>query len=276
MPVLPLTEEQERWVIERTLERNVRAFEPAYANGGFGPDTYPCWSAYVNRDVLSMFGTDDWIGIEDVGPRYKDYCARQYEPFEEATWRKAGNLLHYGRVLGLIAEEHDPERGRGWRLVHGELRWIVEGTGYGKRAVQVRGLPPAEQEARDRYEARMRRLHATLDRKARLKADVHISDMVDAILEQDPETVVPDYWRGRGFVPEWLLGKSLAGSATVVRETHHALEMDRRQLHEWLRWLSSLRDAAGYKFFSRQRERAALPEHAAIPDADADALGGLL
>jgi len=61
-----------------------------------------------------------------------------------------------------------------------------------------------------------------------------------------------------------------------VRETHHALEMDRRQLHEWLRWLSSLRDAAGYKFFSRQRERAALPEHAAIPDADADALGGLL
>jgi len=182
MPVLPLTEEQERWVIERTLERNVRAFEPAYANGGFGPDTYPCWSAYVNRDVLSMFGTDDWIGIEDVGPRYKDYCARQYEPFEEATWRKAGNLLHYGRVLGLIAEEHDPERGRGWRLVHGELRWIVEGTGYGKRAVQVRGLPPAEQEARDRYEARMRRLHATLDRKARLKADVHISDMVDASL----------------------------------------------------------------------------------------------
>jgi len=262
--------------LEQDRVRCIAAFDQAYALGGFGPDTYPAWSAYVNRDILAMYGDGYWIALDDVAPLFKKHAARMHERFEDATWRKAGNLFHYARGLGLIVEEPHHERGRGWRLVHREPQWIVEGTGYGKRAVQVRGLSPAEQDARDRYEAKMRRLHATLDRKARLKADVEISDLVDTILRRSPGITVPEYWRGRGFVPDWLLGNPLAGSATVVRETHHAMEMDRRQLREWIRWLGSLRDAAGFGLQKRLRDQAELPEHAEIPADDADALGGLL
>lgn len=276
MPTMPLTKEQAEWARERTLERNAKAFDPAYALGGFGPDTYPCWSAYVNRDLLAMFGQADWIGLADVGPLYQAHAARMFERHEDATWRKAGNLFHYGRALGLIAEETDPERGRGWRLVHREMQWSIEGTGYGKRAVQVRGLPPAEQAAQYKREATQRKLTATLDRKARLKADAEISAIVDDILRRDPESMVPDFWKGRGFVPDWLVGNRLDASSAVVREAHHAAEMDRRQLREWIRWLGSRRDAASFNLRKREQERAALPAHAEIPAEDDAALEALL
>ena len=272
MANMPLTEDQVRWA----LQIQTRPFDPAYALGGFGPDTYTCWSAYVNRDILAMFREDDWIGLADVGPRYKERAARQFERHEDATWRKAGNLFHYARALGLIVEEIDPERGRGWRLVDREVRWIIEGSGYRKRAVQVRGLPPAEQALQYKREATARKLAATLDGKARLKADGPIALEIARILHNDPDAILPAHWVQQGFVPDWLPDTRIDASAGILRDAHHAAGLTRPKLKEWIKVLKFFADCSRWRFNEREKQRAALPTHAEIPAEDDAAMEALL
>lgn len=249
------------------------------ANGGFGPGMYPAWNAYVNRDLLLVFGEADRVAYNDVVRLFVERAARRTERYPEASWRNTGNLLHYGIALGLVAEERDPERGRGWRLLHREPHWIAEETGNGTCARQVLGLPPEEQAAERRRQARLAKLRDTLDRKARSAADVEIAGLVAMILASDPDAVVPPFWLQDGgpfqdFVPAWLPGTRIDACAPVLREAHHAAGMPRPMLREWIRKLRFFVQSAPVRRAMRLREQAALPETAVIPD-DADALEAL-
>ena len=262
--------------LRRERELCLQAFDTSLALGGFGPDTYPAWNAYVNRDVLAMFGSADWIGIGSVAELYRTHVARKFERFEEATWRKAGNLFHCALRIGVIADAPDPERGRGWRLVDREPRWVIEGAGYRKRAVQVRGLPPAEQALQYKREATARKLAATLDRKARLKADERIALEVARILHNDPDALVPPCWVPQGFVPDWLPDTRIDASAGILREAHHAAEMTRTKLKDWIKVLAFFAYGSRWRFHEREKQRAALPAHVEIPAEDDAALEALL
>ena len=262
--------------LRRERELCLQQFDTALALGGFGPDTYPAWNAYVNRDVLAMFGDADWIGISSVAELYRTHAARRVERFEEATWRKAGNLFHYARAIGVVADAPDPERGRGWRLVDREVRWIVEGSGYRKRAVQVRGLPPAEQALQYKREATARKLADTLNRKARLEADEPIALEITRILHNDPDAMVPPFWVPQGFIPDWLPDTRIDASAGILRDAHHAAGLTRPKLKEWIEALRFFADGSRWRFNRRQQERAALPAHAEIPAEDDAALEALL
>ncbi len=80
----------------------------------------------------------------------------------------------------------------------------------------------------------------------------------------------------QGMVPAWLSGTHLDAASAIVREAHHAAEMDRPKLKAWIRILETEAVYAIGRPERRDSERAALPEHAEIPTDDADALGGLL
>ncbi len=266
-----------RWVADqdRLNPKCVAAFEAALANGGFGPGTYNAWNAYVNRDVLAIFEGEDWLSIGDAVRLYAEKTARQREFYPDAYWRKAGNFLHYALALGLIAEAQDPERGRGFRIVHQLPHWIVDGAGCKKFARQVRGLPPAEQAAEDKRQARLAKLAATLDRKARFAADDGIAESVREILRNDPLSLVPEKWAARGSVPTWLVNTRLDAGAAVVRDAHHAREMTRVMLRHWLGDLRTEAALALMRSARRRVEAFMLPEHAVIPAEDEAALGAL-
>lgn len=262
---------------EREHARCEQAFEMALRNGGFGPGTYPAWNAYVNRDILLGFGEADRVAYKDVVRLFVERAARRVERYPEASWRNTGNLLHYGIARGLVVEERDPERGRGWRLLHREPHWIAEGTGNGTRARQVLGLPPEEQAAERRRQARLAKLRDTLDRKARAAADAEIAGLVALILAGDPDAIVPPFWLQdegpfRDFVPAWLPGARIDACAPVLREAHHAAGMPRPMLKEWIRKLRFFGQTAPARYARRLREQAAMPEIAVIPADDADAL----
>ena len=259
----------------------VQAFEHALRDGGFGPGVYPAWNAYVNRDVLAIYGDEGWLGFDDVARLYAERASRQREQYPQAYWRKAGNLFHYAVQLGLIAGERGGEHGRGWRLVHREPQWVVDSQGGRSIARQVLGLPPAEQAAEYRRQARQAKLTATLDRKARHAADAEIAALVSAILAGDPDATVPEHWAASNqyrlpCVPEWLPGTRIDVCAPVLREAHHTLDVPRQTVREWLRELRHAARIAPTRYARRQAEKAALPEHADIPAEDAEALGGLL
>ena len=265
---------------EREHARCEQAFDTALANGGFGPGTYPAWNAYVNRDLLLVFGEADRVAYNDVVRLFVERAARRTERYPEASWRNTGNLLHYGIALGLVAEERDPERGRGWRLLHREPHWISEETGNGTRARQVLGLPPEEQAAERRRQARLAKLRDTLDRKARAAADAEIAGLVALILAGDPDAVVPEFWLGGDgpygdFVPAWLPGTRIDACVPVLREAHHPAGMPRPMLKEWIRKLRFFAQSAPARYARRLREQAAAPATAEIPADDASALEAL-
>lgn len=259
---------------ERFNPRCVAAFDAALANGGFGPGTYPAWNAYVNRDVLIMFEGVEWLSVDDVVRIYAERLSRQREQYPDAFWRKAGNHLHYAIALGLVVEAHDPDRGRGFRLVHRLPQWIVDGKGCHKFARQIRGLPPREQAAEDKRQAKQARLTATLDKKARFAADEWVANRVSTLLSIDPNRTVPKRWADKGWVPGWLVGKRIDATASVIRDAHHAAEMPRPTLRTWTQELSGEINLANCE---REREAYAQARDASteIPAEDAAALEGL-
>ncbi|APX86008.1 hypothetical protein BV511_15650 [Methylorubrum extorquens] len=236
------------------------------------------WNALVNRDVVTLFKGCDWLGPEELATAYVSRVARRAYLMvnPHAAWRNAGNLIHYALRLGLVAEAQDPARGRGWRLVHEDPQWIVEGEGARRHARQIRGLPPEQQAAEDRRQAKLAKLAATLDRKARLAADGKIAEAVAEILRHAPDFVVPENWARTGPVPAWAVGVPLDEAAAVVREAHHAAEMPRRRLRSWLPALWNAADNASALYHETNRRAVARPTRAEIPAADADALEALL
>lgn len=256
------------------------SFDAAVLDGGYVSGD-GMWNAYVNRDLIAIFDEDAWLPRSEFVRRYA--CAMQarfarYQGTDEhpRTWADAGNVIHHGLALSLVAEETGAGGERGWRLLSRDPAWIIEGTGYGRACRQVRGLPAAEQAAQDRRERTACRRTATLDRKAREAADDCIAREVRDILRADPVSLVPAVWARRGYVPEWLPGTRLDAAAQIVREAHHAAAMGRPTLKEWISDLSMEAVVAIGRPHRRQAERDALPEHAEIPAADDAALEALL
>lgn len=256
------------------------SFDAAVLDGGYRSGD-GCWNAYVNRDLILIFDEDAWLPRQTIVERYaiamQNRLARYHGmPDEPRTWADAGNVIHHGLALGLVAEETGPAGDRGWRLLDAEPNWIVTGTGRQRECRQVRGLPATEQDAVDRAEATRRKLNATLDRKAREKADDRIDRAVRDILRADPASVVPAIWARRGCVPQWLPGTRLDAAAQVVREAHHAMEMGRPALKVWISDLAMEAVIALGRPRRQQAERDALPAAIEIPADDADALEVLL
>ncbi|MBE7197157.1 MAG: hypothetical protein INR70_05055 [Parafilimonas terrae] len=254
-------------------------FDAAVQEGGY-ESRDGCWAGYVNRDVLAVWRVREWQTRDEIVLNYAIHMGNTFPNFrggfEDArTWRDAGNLVFYGLMLGLIEEQVGPNGRRGWHLLDKEPHFIIVGTGAQRSVRQVRGLPPDQQRQQDKREATARKRAATLDRKAREKADATIGHQVRSILRSDPASTIPELWIRRGWIPEWLQGTRLDAAATVVREAHHAAEMDRPALKVWIRVLEREAIVAIGRPEKRRRQLAALPERAVIPDADADALGGL-
>ncbi|MBK3397766.1 hypothetical protein [Methylobacterium ajmalii] len=254
-------------------------FDAAVITGGYQTET--CWNAYVNGDTLCVWEFDDWLPRGKIVERYSDWMQARFTkykgtPDQPRTWGDAGNLIHHALRLGIIEEQAGPDGERGWRLLHREMRWVVEGTGHRKQAVQVRGLPPSEQAARDRKEEALAKLRATLDRKARAKADPEIARLVESTLRYDPDTVVPERWSTRGPAPAWTVGTRLDACAGVVRKAHHAAEIDRHAVTDWIRALKHEQCCAMGRPRRRAAERAAQSPHAEIPEDDTAALEALL
>ncbi len=264
--------------IERERAALLEAFDRALAAGGYGPDRYVTWNALVNRDVLALFRGYDWLGPEELATAYVSRVARRAYLIANphAAWRNAGNLIHYALRLSLVAEVANPARGRGWRLVHDEVQWVVEGEGAKRHARQIRGLPPEEQAAEDRRQARLAKLAATLDRKARLAADEPIAKTIAEILRYAPDFVVPENWARTGPVPAWAVGLPLAEAAAIVREAHHAAETPRRRLRSWVPALGNAADNACALYHETNRRAVARPAPAAIPADDTAALEAML
>ncbi len=263
-----------------------QSFDLGFAHGGFGAQTWPAWNAYVNRDILDLFDEKDWIDHRDVLVPYFERVRQSAKMmrYPITAARKLGELLHHAIRLGLVVEDPNGPQGRGWRLIHRDPFWIVDGKGFGKFARQIRGLPPTQQIVEDMYQARLAKLNATLNRKARDKADDRIAALVAAILEADPDAVVPGQWthqlrRRPSFLPALMLGKLIAGCAPVIREAHHTAGLDRGAVQEWISSLESFLRNTPYRL--RERElRARLDVqrgiHAEIPADDTEALEALL
>lgn len=257
------------------------SFDAAVLEGGGYVSRDGMWSAYVNADVLAVWGEDEVLGRASIVDRYSARMRARFARYQGGaenprTWGDAGNLLHHALRLGLIREQATETGERGWRILDRRPHWVVVGTGAQRTLRQIGGLPPEKQAVVDAASARQAKLTATLDRKAREKADARIAQAVRNILHEDPDTLVPASWVALHWVPVWLAGTRLDAAATIVREAHHAGEIDRPSLRHWIRILETEAVVAIGRREQHRRELAALPEHAEIPTDDADALGGLL
>lgn len=254
-------------------------FDAAVTDGGYTAGA--CWNAYVNRDAIEIWKGKDWLDRAAIVEAYSSLMRARFTkykgtPAEPRTWGDGGNLIHHALRLGLVAEQAGPDGERGWRLLHREPRWVVEGTGYDRRAVQVRGLPPVEQAARYRKEDSNAKRLATFARNSRAKASTEIDVLVARILRADPDTVVPQRWERSGCLPADAIGKRLDSYAGVVREAHHTAALDPAALKAWIRELNFERILAIGRPEKREKARAAEPVHAEIPTDDTEALEALL
>lgn len=255
-------------------------FDATVLDGGGYTSGDGCWSAYVNANIVAVWGADDWLGRPAIVERHSAALRARFHrykwtPAEPRTWADAGNLIHHALRLGLLREETGPGGERGWRILDRKPHWIVVGTGYHREAKQVRGLPPAEQAAVDKAAARLRKLHVTLDRKARFAADTEIWRLIRRIIHGDPGATVPEFWVALGFIPDWMAGHRFDASGRLIAEMHHTIEMDRVRLREWIESLSFYSTSAPFRYRKRLEAQVALPEHAEIPAEDAAALGDL-
>lgn len=211
------------------------------------------WQLYVDQDLQAIFGTDDALGAADLVPRW---AALMREKFPKAIWASipvgsivsqhcegAGNLIHWGVAFDLVTQEAGPDGQSRWRLVRTEPTFAVDpNRAWG--TIRIRGLPPEQQAAQYRRETRLRKLHATLDRKARNKADAEIQRRVAAMVELDPDGLF-DAPILQARLPEICNGRRLDEIVTILVDTHHRLGMTRDELRIWIRDL-------GREFHARQ------------------------
>ncbi|NEU12603.1 hypothetical protein G3T14_10685 [Methylobacterium sp. BTF04] len=200
------------------------------------------WPAYVDGSLQTIFGKDGILGPEDLAPRFADMMRLRFPRsmwsaagVDKRHWSGLGNVLHLGQKFRLVlsvADPLDPDGDPAWRLVREEATY--EGSARRPwRAVQIRGLPPAEQAAQDKKEAARVRLHCTLDRKARDAADPEIRSIVAAMQAFDRD-VRFESERLRARLPEICYGRRLAEISPILIETHHRLGMRRDEIKAWI------------------------------------------
>ncbi len=219
----------------------IAGFDHAVIHGLYG-DRIDRWNAIVNRDLLAVFGAADWLARDPIIDRYMK--VRTIRPFTSRTFQasaKAGNLVHWGVRLGIIAERVvDGERG--WALLHPTPVWAIDRTRPGRRVVQLIGAPPDVAAARAKRDAAREKLWATLDRKAR--AVFPSSNLLNAILEHDRGYVVPPTWTSQGPMPSWTMGKELRVVFGIAIDAHEVAGLTRRQLKHWASLIDQARIAA--------------------------------
>lgn len=238
------------------------------------------WTVHVNDDVLVIFGADDLLVASDIVPRFAEHMRLKFpkSQWSVATtivrhWTGAGNLLHWALRFGLVAQEAGADGVQAWRLVRREATYIVDEK-HGWAVRQVRGLPPLLQAAQDRKEATRRRLNATLDRRARDKADDRIRSDVAAILRLEPDFLVEERAM-TARLPEICHGRRLAEVVPIVVEAHHRLGMNRPTLKSWMRHLDHRLFMLRVQGPLARRAPPPPPGPAEIPAEDEAALGAL-
>lgn len=259
-----------------TTEECHRAFESALVRPtcGAGHDR---WPAYVNEDLLVAFAEDVVLGREAFVPRYDARMAAKFprrgerpQP-DRRAWESAGNAVGWSIRLGLLTAETGPDGERVWRLVRREPTYVLNKKW---QVEQVAGLTSALQVARDKRAATQAKLTATLARKACEKRIPTLATRLRAILEAEPEFVVPAEWVVAGYVPEWTLGKALSACFDTVRDAPLAFEFSKKRLLNW----GDLICMEGHRARVRayERKKAAQAEKVEVPAEDAEALEDLL
>lgn len=260
-----------------TIEECHRAFDAALVRPTYG-EGHDRWPAYVNEDLLIAFAEDDALGREAFVPRYDRRMATKFanrrterpQP-DRRAWESAGNALGWGVRLGLLTEETSLDGERSWRLVRRELTYALNRKW---RLEQVAGLAPEVQAARDRKAATHAKLTATLARKACEKRITTLATRLRAVLEAEPEFVVPAAWIETGYLPEWTAGKALAACFDTVRDAPLGLQFSKKRLLDW----GDLICMEGHRARVRayERKKAAQTEATEVPAEDAAALEDLL
>ncbi|KQU31123.1 hypothetical protein ASG63_16650 [Methylobacterium sp. Leaf94] len=239
---------------------------------GVHGDCEPLKVADVDLLVLRM--TDLYV-IQGKGRTHRTHVLQR--------WLDAGHLVHLGIRFGILAEEAGPDGRRQWRLLTHEPAWIHEDGPDGERvAIQVRGLPPAEQAARLELEAERAvaeeiaaaaRSARPRDRIAReyRRLDAVAGPLLTRIVEHHPQARVGHaMMRIAGtMLPGAFRGEPLSAVLPTLSSLHRDKGFDVGQCIEWSGHLHRVADRAADLGL---REHA---DPAAVPESDADALGSL-
>ncbi|MEG9525126.1 MAG: hypothetical protein MIL41_05045 [Hyphomicrobiales bacterium] len=212
--------------------QHIAGFDHAVIHGGYG-EFVDRWYAYANRDLLTVFADVDWLARDPLVDRYaKAFRGRSYPYMFRIfpTYAKAGNLVHWGLKLGILAEREVAGE-RGWALLHRTPVWAIDYSRPGRRLIQLIGAPPDVAAARAKRNAAREKLRATLDRKARFAFS--ISDPLNRILECDCGYVVPPKWAAYGPMPEWTVGRQLRTVFGIALDAHEVAGLTRQQLKRW-------------------------------------------
>ncbi|MRI55123.1 hypothetical protein D8770_14300 [Methylobacterium sp. DB1607] len=260
-----------------TIEECHRAFDAALVSPTYGTG-HSRWPAYVNEDILIVFGEDSALGREAFVPRYDARMATKFanrrgerpQP-DRRAWESAGNAVGWGLRLGLLTAETGPDGARAWRLVRREPTYILDKKW---QCEQVAGLTSALQAARDKRAATQAKLTATLARKACEKKSPWLAQRLRWILEDEPGFAIPASWAAQGYVPEWTVGTALSACFDTIRDAPIALEFSKGRLAAWDRQLAG--DGILARHRASERRLAAQAEAADVPAEDAAALEDLL
>lgn len=191
----------------------------------------------VNRDLIEVFGSNEVVDHIALSEAHGDLIRtrrclveRYGRPHPDPdTYRAAGRLAGRGLHLRIVAQESGGDDLPRFRLLDREISF----TRVARKTIRIRNLQPAEQAARDRRDRATVRLRETLDRKARDAATPTIGRLLDAFVRLDRGYLIPRSWHDDGYLPEQLVGRSLAASVEFVAAHHQTMGFDRVTLVAW-------------------------------------------
>ena len=211
------------------------AFETAFAHPGTG--ARPSCALDLNVPLLFVCGSEQMLHLPHLGAlraRGADRragrigrCARP--DLDPRSYGAAGAFAGQCARLRLMAVEETGEGPPRIRLLDRDMQFAIEG----RRVVRIRGLTPAEHVQRERQARTTARRRDTADRKARDVASPIIGRLIDALVCLDRRHAVPESWHAEGFLPEGLVGQSVAEAAAFIVEYHHVAAFDRARLAGW-------------------------------------------
>lgn len=196
------------------------------------PPSRPQHGVNLNALLLEIFGREELLPLDAFVAAHDRIVKERLRRIERyprpdpdpLAYEMAGIFAGQCFRLRLIASDK-AEEGLPWfRLLDREMQFAIEG----RRAVRVRGLPPAEQDRRDK-----------LDRKARDAATPEIGSLINQLVRLDRHGVVPASWHAAGFLPQDLVGRGIAESAAFIAGCHQAAAFGRTKVADWLACLAS-------------------------------------
>lgn len=222
--------------LKRPVIEHRDSFEVGLQSGAYPgrPGELRIWLGIVCRDAVSVFGSETLRRLEIVqrvcgtqsGRVNGDALAYLHE--KSMGWLNAGNLVHFALKIGQIEQIVGEDGERRWRLLLREPIYVIEGQPA--RAVQARGLLPAEQARRHALERR----RAVRDLKAAMKgADVAVASAIGSLLFYDPNACVTPHSVYIGDLPEALMGEPIAAARPALQSWHRYREPDIETLTRW-------------------------------------------